>query len=235
MNGLRSDTDTPPDALMQVNGDELAPAGGRRPRRLVVAMTGATGVILGIRLLEVLQAQEVETHLVVSDWAERTIRIETDYNLSDVQSLATRTYRYDNQAAPISSGSYPVDGMVIVPCSMKTLAEVAHGLGGNLITRAADVMLKEHRPLVIVPRETPLSEIHLRNMLTLSRMHGVTIVPPMPAFYNRPASIGDVVDHIVARVLDQLGIGNDLTPRWSLSPRGRAPRSQRNSESVPTA
>jgi 4-hydroxy-3-polyprenylbenzoate decarboxylase len=187
--------------------------GLRTCRRIVVGMTGATGAILGIRLLEALRELDVETHLVLSEWAEKTIRIETDYTVAQVQQLASICYRRANQAAPVSSGSFPMDGMVIIPCSMNTLAALAHGLASELIVRAADVMLKERRRLVLVPRETPLNSIHLRNMLILSDL-GVSIVPPMPAFYNHPQSVDDVVGHIVARVLDQFGIDNDLTVRW---------------------
>ncbi|WP_222441028.1 UbiX family flavin prenyltransferase [Streptomyces sp. BK340] len=176
-------------------------------------MTGATGAIIGIRLLEALRDREIDTLLVMSSWAEKTIRIETDYQVDEVRKLATAEYRNDNQAAPFSSGSYHVDGMVIVPCSMNTLASIAHGIADNLIARAADVMLKERRRLVVVPRETPLNSTHLRNMLTLTEM-GAQMLPPMPAFYNLPESVDDVVRHIVARVLDQLSVDNDLTPRW---------------------
>jgi 4-hydroxy-3-polyprenylbenzoate decarboxylase len=190
-----------------------ARTGGDRPRRLVVGITGATGAILGIRLLEALNSFGVQTHLVLSKWAERTIRIETEYTVAEVRALASAYYQNENQAAPVSSGSFRVDGMVIIPCSMKTLAALAHGLADTLIVRAADVMLKERRKLVVVPRETPLNSIHLRNMLTLSEM-GVSIVPPMPAFYNHPASVDDFIHHIVARVLDQFDIENDLTRRW---------------------
>lgn len=193
--------------------DESPSPGRERPLRLVVGITGATGAILGIRFLEALRDLGVESHLVMSDWAERTIRIETVYSVADVRALAHTYYPNGNQAAPVSSGSYPADGMVIIPCSMKTLGALAHGLADNLIVRAADVTLKEQRKLVLVPRETPLSTIHLRNMLTLSEM-GVSIVPPMPAFYNHPESVDEIVLHIVARVLDQFRIANDLTRRW---------------------
>jgi flavin prenyltransferase len=184
-------------------------------------MTGSTGAILGIRLLKALRDLDVETHLVLSEWAEKTIRIETAYTVPDVRALASIHYQRTNQAAAVSSGSFRMDGMVIIPCSMNTLAALAHGLASELITRAADVMLKEHRPLVIVPRETPLNSIHLRNMLTLSDM-GVSIVPPMPAFYNHPQTVDDIVTHIVARVLDQLGIDNNLTVRWGTTQRAIA-------------
>ncbi|MEO3781058.1 UbiX family flavin prenyltransferase [Micromonospora sp. B11E3] len=172
----------------------------------------------GIRLLEALRALDVETHLVLSDWAERTIRIETDYTVAEVRDLADTYYQYGNQAAAVSSGSFPADGMVIIPCSMNTLAALAHGIADKLIVRAADVTLKEQRKLVVVPRETPLNTIHLRNLLTLSEM-GVSIVPPMPAFYNHPETIDDFIRHIVARVLDQLRIDNDLTVRWGVTRR----------------
>ncbi|HET9139448.1 UbiX family flavin prenyltransferase [Actinophytocola sp.] len=194
------------------NGNGQAPGG----RRVLVAMTGATGAILGIRLLEAMRELGVETHLVLSEWAERTIRIETDYTVPQVRGLASIFYQRGNQAAPVSSGSFPMHGMAIIPCSMNTLAALAHGLASELIVRAADVMLKERRTLVLVPRETPLNAIHLRNMLLLSEL-GVSIVPPMPAFYNHPRSVDDIVGHIVARVLDQFGIDNDLTTRWGIS------------------
>jgi flavin prenyltransferase len=189
-----------------------------RPLRLVVGVTGATGSILAIRLLEALKALDVETHLIISEWAERTIRIETDYSVAEVRALASTYYQHGNQAAAVSSGSFPMDGMVIIPCSMNTLAAIAHGLADRLIVRSADVMLKEQRKLVVVPRETPLSGIHLSNMLKLSEL-GVSIVPPMPAFYNHPQSVDDVVRHIVARVLDQFRIPNDLTKRWGVTRR----------------
>jgi len=187
-----------------------------RPRRLVVAITGASGVIIGIRLLEVLADVGVETHLVTSQWAERTIRIETDYTMEQVRALASAVYRPDNQAARISSGSFVTDGMVVAPCSMHTLAVLANGLADSLPARAFDVAMKERRRCVIVPRETPLSTMHLRHLLTLSEL-GVSVVPPMPGFYSKPQTIGEVVDHVVARVLDQFGIETDLAQRWGES------------------
>jgi 4-hydroxy-3-polyprenylbenzoate decarboxylase len=180
---------------------------------VVVALTGSTGVILGIRLLEALRDLGVERHVVISEWAEKTLRVETAYSVDDVKALASVTYRVENQAAPIASGSYPTDGMAIVPCSMRTLAAISHGLSANLIQRAADVTIKEGRRLVLVPRETPLSAIHLENMLRLARL-GVVVLPPVPAFYNHPHSLDDVIQHLVARTLDRLGIDNDLTRRW---------------------
>jgi 4-hydroxy-3-polyprenylbenzoate decarboxylase len=181
--------------------------------RLIVGLTGATGAILGVRLLEVLKDCDVESHLVISNWARRTIEHETPYTLKQVCALATVYHTSTNMAAEISSGSFITDGMVVIPCSMRTLGSIAHGYGENLVHRAADVVLKERRRLVLVARESPLSEIHLENMLKLARM-GVTIIPPMPAFYNHPKSINDIVDHIVARVLDQFGISTPFAKRW---------------------
>ena len=183
--------------------------------RLVVAMTGASGAVLGIRLLERLRdVPAVETHLVISRWARQTIRLEGTRTASEVASLADHVYHPEDQAAPISSGSFLTDGMVVVPCSMKTLAGIRAGYGDGLITRAADVTLKERRKLVLVVRETPLSEIHLDNMLSLARM-GVSILPPVPAFYAMPSTIEDMVDNFVARVLDQFGVAVPGACRWA--------------------
>ncbi|RFC69950.1 UbiX family flavin prenyltransferase [Streptomyces sp. AcE210] len=181
--------------------------------RLVVAMTGATGAPFGVRLLEVLGELGVETHLVVSRWARATLIHETGLSVREVQAMASVCHSPDDQGASISSGSFRVDGMVVVPCSMKTLAAVRTGYGDGLIGRAADVMLKERRRLVLVARETPLSAVHLDNMLELTRM-GATVMPPVPAFYNHPTSIADLVDHIVARVLDQFDLEMPATKRW---------------------
>ena len=184
-------------------------------KRIVVGMTGATGAVLGVELLRRLQGcADVETHLVVSRWARATIHLETELSARDVESLADVVYSWDDQTAAISSGSFRVDGMVIAPCSMKTLAAIRMGYADGLIARAADVTLKERRRLVLVARETPLSQIHLENMLALARM-GARIVPPMPAFYNHPASVGDIVDHIVARILDQFDIESPSAKRWT--------------------
>jgi 4-hydroxy-3-polyprenylbenzoate decarboxylase len=182
--------------------------------RLVIGMTGATGAILGIRLLEVLRDLEVETHLVLSHWARATIELETDRSVSDVRALATHVHGANDQAAPISSGSFKVDGMIVVPASMKTVAAIRTGYGEGLIPRAADVTIKERRKLVLVPRETPLSEIHLDNLLALARM-GVQILPPMPAFYHLPTSVADIVDQTVARILDQVGLEMPGASRWA--------------------
>jgi 4-hydroxy-3-polyprenylbenzoate decarboxylase len=191
--------------------------------KLVVAMTGATGAVLGIRLLEALRELEVETHLVVSRWARATIAHETPYSMRDVTALASASYRPDDQGAAISSGSFRVDGMIVAPCSMKTLAGIRTGYGDGLIGRAADVTLKERRPLVLLARETPLSAVHLENMLELTRM-GAVILPPMPAFYNHPGSVGDIVEHIVARTLDQFGLELPTARPWA----GMGPNARRD-------
>ena len=182
-------------------------------KRIIVGITGATGAIFGIRLLEALRAAEVETHLVISKWGQQTIEHETGLTAQQVKDLASVLHSTANMAATISSGSFFTDGMAVVPCSMRTLAAIAHGYGEDLVHRAADVVLKEGRKLVLVPRETPLSQVHLENLLKLARQ-GVAIVPPMPAFYNRPKSVEDIVNHIVARVLDQFGISAEFAKRW---------------------
>ena len=171
------------------------------PRRLIVAITGATGTIFGVRLLQVLKGSGVETHLVLSRWGARTLLHETPFTVDEVRRMATRSYAEGDQGAAVSSGSFVTMGMVIAPCSVKTLGEIAHGYGKDLVHRAADVVLKEKRRLVLAVRESPLSEIHLENMLKLARM-GVVIAPPLPAFYNHPRTIDDVVDHTVSRLLD---------------------------------
>lgn len=181
--------------------------------RLVVAMTGATGAELGIRLLEVLGQLGVETHLILSDWARATIKLETDYSVSDVRGLASHAYSARDLAAGISSGSFRTDGMVVCPCSMKTLSAIRVGFSDNLITRAADVTLKERRKLVLVAREAPLSEIHLENMHFLARA-GAVIFPPTVAYYARPTSVDEMTTHAVGRVIDQLGIEHSLIKRW---------------------
>ena len=182
-------------------------------RRIIVGMTGATGAILGVRLLEALKDCDVESHLVISNWGRRTIEHETPYTIKQVCALASVYHNSANMAAEISSGSFITEGMVVIPCSMRTLGGIATGYGEHLIHRAADVILKERRRLVLVVRESPLSELHLENMLKLARV-GVSIIPPMPAFYNHPKSVDDIVDHIVARVLDQFGISARFAKRW---------------------
>jgi 4-hydroxy-3-polyprenylbenzoate decarboxylase len=181
--------------------------------RLIVGITGATGTIYGVRILEALRHAGVETHLVMSRWGARTLVHETQYALKDVQQLASSVHAITDQGAPISSGSFLTRGMIVAPCSMRTVAAIATGYGDNLLHRAADVIIKERRRLVLVVRESPLSEIHLENMLKLARM-GVVICPAMPAFYQQPKTVEDIVQQTVVRVLDQVGIHLDA-PRWS--------------------
>ena len=197
------------------------------PSRLIVGMTGATGAIFGVRLLQGLQRSDVETHLVMSKWAVSTLVHETEYSFEDVQQMANYSYRSQDQGAAISSGSFLTRGMVVCPCSVRTLAAIAQGNGEHLVHRAADVVLKERRKLVLVVRESPLNDIHLENMLKLSRM-GVVIIPPVPAFYNHPRTVDDVVNHIVMRILDQFDIHLDLMQRWdgALSPGGKLEEKQ---------
>lgn len=198
--------------------------------RIVVAMTGATGAILGVRLLEHLaDRSDIETHLVISRWGRATIDYETDRTPAEVEKLADAVYKPDDMYAPISSGSFTVDATIVVPCSMKTVAAIRAGYSDGLIARAADVTLKERRRLVLVPRETPLSEIHLENMLMLSRM-GAHIVPPMPAFYQMPSTIDDLVDHTVMRILDAVGVENESAPRWNGLPTRNKRNTSRNGE-----
>ena len=182
------------------------------PKRLIVAITGATGSIFGVRLLQVLQGSDVETHLVISRWGARTLVHETPYTIEEVRRLASHSYAEGDQGASLSSGSFVTMGMVVLPCSMKTLSAIAHGHGEDLVHRAADVVLKERRRLVLAVREAPLSQIHLENMLKLSRM-GVIICPPVPAFYIKPATIDDLVTYTAVRLLDQFDIAVDA-PRW---------------------
>jgi 4-hydroxy-3-polyprenylbenzoate decarboxylase len=180
---------------------------------IIVAITGSSGVLYGIRMLEILQKLGINTHLVLSDWGERNIRIETRKTVDYVKSLSSITYDNSNMAAPISSGSYQIDGMAIVPCSMKTVSSIANGYDDNLISRAAGVCIKESRRLVLVPRETPLSAIHLKNMLRLCKI-GVVILPAMPGFYHKPRTIEDLVDHLVGKILDQFRIEHSVFRRW---------------------
>src|SRR5919199_2079607 len=187
-----------------------------KSRKIVVGITGSSGVIYGIKLLHILKESEIETHIVLSKWAEKNIEIETDERVEEVKKLASFEYKENDMAASISSGSFKTDGMIIIPCSMKTLASIANGYDDNLISRAASVTIKENRKLVIVPRETPLSRIHLENMLKLSEI-GVTILPAMPGFYYKPKSMDDLIVHIVGKILDQFRIDHNLFRRWGHS------------------
>ncbi len=190
--------------------------------RLIVGVSGASGAVYGIRALQVLRKLRVETHLVLTDAALETIRLETDYKQSEVESLAEETYRIDDISSKIASGSYHTDGMLVIPCSMKTLAGIATGYSDNLLLRAADVTLKERRRLVLVVRESPLSLIHIENMAAVTRA-GAVVLPAMPAFYSRPKTVDALVDQVVGKALDLLGVDNDLSGRWN-GPRKR-PRS----------
>jgi flavin prenyltransferase len=187
--------------------------------RLVVGITGATGSVIGVRILRGLRTLGVETHLVLSRWGRATLEMETDLSAAEIYQLADHIHGPGDVAAVIASGSYHTDGMIIAPCSMKTLAAVRTGYGEGLIPRAADVTLKEQRRLVLVPRELPLSKIHLENMLALSQI-GAVIAPPVPAFYTRPTTIEDIVTYIAARILDQFELELPGVPRWS-RPRAR--------------
>jgi flavin prenyltransferase len=185
----------------------------RGATRLVVGMTGATGVIYGVRLLEVLRDTPVETHLVMSEWARRTIIAETDRHPDAVRDLADQVYDERDLAAAPGSGSFLTDGMIVAPCSMKSLAAIANGISENLIHRAAEVTLKEDRRLLLAVRESPLSVIHLENMLRVARA-GALVAPPLPAFYARPRTLEEMVDHTVGRLLDHFGVEHDLVRRW---------------------
>lgn len=182
-------------------------------KKIVVGISGASGVIYGVRLLEVLKQQGIETHLVMSPAAKMTIVAETKYSILSVEKIASRVYKFNDIAAPISSGSFQVDGMVVIPCSMHTLGALASGVADSLLTRAAEVTMKEKRPLVIVPRETPLTLIHIENMERLAKA-GAVILPAMPAFYSKPRTIDDIIDHTVGKVLDILKIENNMFKRW---------------------
>jgi len=183
-------------------------------KRLIIGITGASGAVYGIRLLELLRdAPGVEPHLIVSDSAKRTILEETDVSVAEVEALAARRYSNRDIGAAVASGSFKTAGMVIAPCSIKTAAAVAHCSADTLIARAADVTLKEGRPLILLVRETPLHLGHLRMLTALAEM-GAVILPPMPAFYHRPKQIDDLINHTLARVLDRLGIAQTLVPEW---------------------
>lgn len=184
------------------------------PNRLIVAVTGATGVVYAVRLLEVLRATtELETHLVISEAGLMSLQQEVGMKKKQLEAMADVVYNVKDIGAAIASGSFLTMGMIVAPCSMKTLASVAHGLSENLISRAADVTLKERRRLVLMVRETPFNLAHLRNMTAVTEMGGI-IFPPLPSFYQHPASIAEMVDHSVGRVLDLFHIPHQLTPEW---------------------
>jgi 4-hydroxy-3-polyprenylbenzoate decarboxylase len=198
---------------MKQKGNNLGAEHNKTPRRLVIGITGASGAILGIRMLEVLKPTEIETHLVISNAAEQTIVQETDWNLIDVLKLANVRYEFQDVGASIASGSFSTMGMVIIPCSIKTLSAVANSYTDDLISRSADVCLKEGRPLVLVIRETPYHPGHLR-LMSEAATAGAIIFPPTPAFYIHPQSIDDMVNNTVGRILARLGIENDLYQEW---------------------
>jgi 4-hydroxy-3-polyprenylbenzoate decarboxylase len=182
--------------------------------KIIIGVTGSTGTIYAVRLLEALkQIDGINTFLIMSEWAVKNLEIETDYSLDYLYSLASEVYDNKNLGAKTSSGSFLTDGMIILPCSMKTLSSIANGYDDNLISRTAGVMIKEGRKLILCPRETPLSAIHLENMLKLSKL-GVRMIPPMPAFYTNPSTIDDLINHHVMKVLDQFHIGFNKAKRW---------------------
>ena len=184
-------------------------------RKIAVGISGASGAVYGIRLLEGLKAAGAETHLVISRWGGYTIGQETGFSVEDVKALASFTYETDDMAAPLSSGSFKVDAMAVVPCSMKTLAGIANGFSEDLIMRAADVCLKERRPLILAVRETPLSRIHIDNMLKATDA-GAIVMPPLPAFYSKPTSVDEIVDQSVFRIMEKLGVDpGGALKRWS--------------------
>ena len=182
--------------------------------RIIVGLSGASSVIYGIRMLEVLKEKEIETDLIMSDTAAKIAEIETKLSCNDIHALATRVHDIRDFTATLSSGGYKNEGMIVIPCSKKTIAGIASGYSDNLLLRAADATLKERRPLVLVPRETPLSTIHLRNMLTLSQA-GAVILPACPGFYHKPETIDDIVNHIVGKTLDIFDIEHDLYEKWT--------------------
>lgn len=185
-------------------------------RRIIVGISGASGIIYGIRLLQALHSRSgLEIHLVVTRSGGVTLRLENpEWELAAVHDLAHVVHREGDIAASIASGSFGVESMVVVPCSMRSLAAIAHGFSDNLLTRAADVMLKERRKLVLITRETPLHAVHLKNMLTVTEM-GAIVLPPMPGFYHQPKSMQDLIDHVVGKILDTLGFEQDLFPPWT--------------------
>ena len=181
--------------------------------KLIVAITGSTGVIYGVRLLQVLKEKNIPTHLIITEWAKKCLAMETDFKLDEIKSLGSIVSDETNMAASVSSGTHKIDGMIVIPCSMKTLSSIANGYDETLVARAAGVTLKESRKLILVTRETPLTAINLENMLKLARL-GVVILPPVPGFYTKPKTIDALVDHTVGKCLDQFDIEHDLYKRW---------------------
>jgi 4-hydroxy-3-polyprenylbenzoate decarboxylase len=186
---------------------------GKIMERLIVGISGASGAILGIRLLEVLSKYDLETHLIVSDAAKRTIEMETDWRVEDVEALANQVHDFNNIGSSISSGSFKSKGMVVIPCTIKTLSAIAYSFNTNLLIRAADVILKERRRLVLVPREMPLHRGHLEAMLKVHDLGGI-ILPPMLTFYHKPKSVEDMINYLIGKVLDSLDIPHNLFKRW---------------------
>ncbi len=182
-------------------------------KKIVVGISGASGVVYGVRLLSVLSEKNVETHLIISNSGEKNIQIETDYNIDEVKQMASYVHDHKNMAAKVASGSFLVDGMVVVPCTIKTLSGIANSYSENLIVRAADVTLKEKRKLVLVVRETPLYKGHLR-LMSLAADSGAHILPPVPSFYHYPKTIDDIINQTVGKILDYLEIEHDLFRRW---------------------
>jgi len=181
--------------------------------KLIVGITGSTGVIYGVKLLQVLKEKKVQTHLIITEWAKKCLAMETNFTPDEVKSLATTVSDEANMAASVSSGTHKIDGMIVIPCTMKTLSSIAVGYDETLIARAAGVTLKESRKLVLVTRETPLTAINLENMLKLARL-GVVILPPVPGFYTKPKTIDEIVNHTVGKCLDQFDIEHNLYKRW---------------------
>ncbi len=181
--------------------------------KLIVAITGSTGVIYGVKLLQVLKQNDIQTHLIITEWAKKCLALETDFKFDEIRSLGTTVSDETNMAASVSSGTHKIDGMIVIPCSMKTLSSIANGYDETLVARAAGVTLKESRRLVLVTRETPLTAINLENMLKLARL-GVVILPPVPGFYTKPKTIDDLVSHTVGKCLDQFDIEHNLYKRW---------------------
>ena len=182
---------------------------------MLIAITGATGVDLAVKFIKTLREKEIEIELIISKIAEKIIDIETDYKISDIRKLADKNYEVDDLLSPPASGSYKIESMVIIPSSMKTLSAIANGYANNLISRAADVMIKEKRKLILVVRETPFSAIHLENMLKLARL-GVVICPPIPSYYIKPKNVEELIEYTIGRILDQIGIESNIK-RWGTS------------------